>query len=135
MYESEESLIKSSESLPEPSSLLPEDKSSYWESHFQSWEQSGLTQSEYCRQHTLKYHVFLYWKRKLRKPCPSTFQSEGSPVSFVEVGSSFPRVLGLSSLSAPDDFFRLWVGGVCIEVGNRFDPESLSRLIGCLRPL
>jgi hypothetical protein len=135
MHESQESPIISRESLFESAVTIPEDKSSYWEAHFESWDQSGLNQSEYCRRHNLKYCVFHYWKRKLRKPCEVPVQSEGSTVNFVEVGSSLPLGRRLSSLTAPDGFFRLWVGGICVEVGNKFDPQSLSQLLGCLRTL
>ena len=32
--------------------------------HLQSWMHSGKTQSEYCREHGLKYSTFQNWKRK-----------------------------------------------------------------------
>jgi hypothetical protein len=36
-----------------------------WPQHFERWRQSGLTQSEYCRQEQLSRHRFKYWRRKL----------------------------------------------------------------------
>lgn len=30
------------------------------------WQQSGLTQKDYCEQHSIRYHVFHYWYRKYR---------------------------------------------------------------------
>ena len=30
------------------------------------WLQSGLTQKDYCEQHSIRYHVFHYWYRKYR---------------------------------------------------------------------
>jgi hypothetical protein len=36
-----------------------------WPQHFERWRQSGLTQSEYCRQAGLSRHRFKYWRRKL----------------------------------------------------------------------
>ena len=36
-----------------------------WPQHFERWRQSGLTQSEYCRQVGLSRHRFKYWRRKL----------------------------------------------------------------------
>ena len=37
----------------------------YWQSHFVRWRESGLTQSEYCRQAQLSRHRFKYWRNKL----------------------------------------------------------------------
>ncbi|TKK70376.1 hypothetical protein FC093_06415 [Ilyomonas limi] len=31
-----------------------------------SWQQSGLTQKDYCEQHSVRYHVFHYWYKKYR---------------------------------------------------------------------
>ena len=43
-----------------------------WRKHITTWQQSGLSQASYCKQHDLIYHRFGYWYRKLntvkRKP-------------------------------------------------------------------
>ena len=135
MPESQESPDLSSESLLESPFASVDDKSSYWHAHFESWENSGLSQAEYCRRHDLKYCLFHYWKRKLRKPRWPRVPSKSEPLNFVEVGTSLPFGSSLSLRTAPVDFFRLWVGGICVEVGNKFDPHSLSQLLGCLRTL
>ena len=44
-----------------------EQKRSYWNQHIDSWKQTGLTQSEYCRQHNLKHHQLVYWKKRFLK--------------------------------------------------------------------
>jgi len=135
MHESQESPEISSESSSKSFQEGAPDQSSYWLSHIESCEISGLNQAEYCRQNALKYCVFHYWKRKLRKPSHSSLHSESKAVNFVEVSSSLPIGTSRSFQTAPVDFFRLWVGGICIEVGNKFEPESLSQLLGCLRAL
>lgn len=135
MHEFQESPDLSSETLLESVPSSAADKSSYWHAHFESWENSGLSQAAYCRRHDLKYCLFHYWKRKLRKPCPPTVPSKSETLNFVEVSSSLPFGSSLSLRAAPGDFFRLWVGGICVEVGNKFDPHSLSKLLGCLRAL
>lgn len=126
--------ISSESSIESPQKSLTA-QSSYWLAHIESCENSGLNQAEYCRRHALKYCVYHYWKRKLRKPSPGSLQPESKTVNFVEVGSSLPFGSSLSNRTAPVDFFRLWVGGICVEVGNKFDPASLSQLLGCLRIL
>ena len=141
MHGYQESRDLSSESLLKSAPSSAADKSSYWHAHFESWENSGLSQAEYCRRHDLKYSLFHYWKRKLRKPSqpdhPSD-QRKSDSINFVEVGmssTSFAIGSSLSLQTVPGDFFRLWVGGICVEVGNKFDPHSLSKLLGCLRVL
>lgn len=135
MPESQESADLSSEPLLASPFSSVDCKSSYWQAHFASWENSGLSQAAYCRRHALKYCLFHYWKRKLHKPYPPTSPSKSESLNFVEVGASLPFGSGLSLGASPGDFFRLWVGGICVEVGNKFDPPSLSKLLGCLRAL
>ena len=38
-----------------------------WQSHIMQSRSSGQTQTEYCRQHDLKPHQFIYWRNKLKK--------------------------------------------------------------------
>ena len=38
-------------------------KRAFWRSHCQQWNDSGLNQSAYCREHGLKFSQFHYWKR------------------------------------------------------------------------
>ena len=35
-------------------------------SHIGEWQQSGLSQKAWCRQHNMAYHVFHYWYRCYR---------------------------------------------------------------------
>ncbi len=42
--------------------------SDYWSRHIQSWQQTGKSQSSYCRTHDLYYHRFTYWRSKLSIP-------------------------------------------------------------------
>ncbi len=135
MIESQESPDISLESSFESAHEIPTDKSSYWLAHLESCENSSLNQAEYCRRHALSYCVFHYWKRKLRKPSQGSLQSEPKTINFVEVGPSLPFGSSRSFQTSPIDFFRLWVGGICVEVGTKFDPQSLSQLLGCLRAL
>ena len=39
-------------------------KRSFWRQHIEDWRSSGLTQIAYCRQHELKPHQFVYWKKR-----------------------------------------------------------------------
>jgi hypothetical protein len=53
--------MASSETISPPESTAEH----YWQTHFKRWQESGLTQSDYCRQAELSRHRFKYWRRKL----------------------------------------------------------------------
>ena len=35
--------------------------------HVQAWQQSAVSQKEYCRENNLSYHTFIYWIQKFRR--------------------------------------------------------------------
>ena len=46
----------------------------YWKEQIESWQASGLSQSEFCQRHNLKLHRFVYWRKRFIRPvnpvCP-----------------------------------------------------------------
>jgi hypothetical protein len=44
-----------------------EQKRSYWKQQIEQWQQTGLTQAEYCRRNNLKHHRLVYWKKRYLK--------------------------------------------------------------------
>jgi hypothetical protein len=46
---------------------ISSDKRSYYEKHVTAWEQSDLTQKEYCIQANIAYGSFKDWRSKLEK--------------------------------------------------------------------
>ena len=44
-----------------------EQKRIYWKQHIDSWQETGLTQVEYCRRNNLKHHQLVYWKKRFLK--------------------------------------------------------------------
>jgi hypothetical protein len=109
----------------------------YWESHLKNWQESGLSQSEYCRRKELKYNVFHYWKRKLYKS-----RLPGSSAKLVQVDNCFDSLnhslekTSSAGLSPARPALRLWVGeDYCIDVCDNFSSDVLCRLLGILRSL
>lgn len=39
-------------------------RNSHWQHHIDHWQTSDLSGADYCREHGLIYHRFLYWRRK-----------------------------------------------------------------------
>ena len=43
-------------------------KATYWQKHLSHWQKSGLTQKDYCTQHTLKQANLSDWRKRLATP-------------------------------------------------------------------
>jgi hypothetical protein len=95
-----------------------QDKQNFWEAHIKAWKESGASQVDYCRGEGLSIHAFGYWKRKLdRKETASGFV----PVIIRPSGAVGGRA---------DTSLRLVIReDLCIEVGDRFSPDTLRRLL------
>ena len=105
--------------------LEREEKRRHWETRIRDWEQSGLRQTEYCRQNGLKIRNFGYWKRRLNQ--------SSTDVSFVslQVQSNIFQTACSSAASLKVVLGR----GQKIEVDKGFDPTTLKRLIYTLEGL
>lgn len=92
----------------------------YWKSHIDQWSNSGLSQTEYCRQNELSRHKFTYWKIKFKK--------DHRPVKFVQVPPG-PQVLSGAGL-------KLNIGaGLQIEIPNGFSQATLEQVLKTLKVL
>ena len=102
-----------------------EQKRTYWKQHIDSWQEAGLTQTEYCRRHNLKHHQLVYWKKRFLK---------------IETGVSFvPVKLGdLPDLQTQTDCAALCLvinNHLKIEIRAGFDSQLLRHLIFALQGL
>ena len=97
-----------------------EEKRKRWKHRIETWKDSGISQTEYCRLNNIPKHRFFYWRKK--------FITQSSSVTFV------PLKLKTKSEVAPksspicliiDDRYRL-------EIHNGFDPATLTRLLQIL---
>ena len=102
-----------------------EQKRSYWKQHIDSWQQTGLTQVEYCRQNNLKHHQLVYWKKR--------FLKTETHVSFVPL-----KLEGLLDMPTQQDQASLILvinNQFKIEIRTGFDSQLLRQLIFSLRGL
>jgi len=102
-----------------------EQKRTYWKQHIDSWQETGLTQAEYCRRHNLKHHQLVYWKKR--------FIKTETDVSFVPLKLEDLLDMPARADRAPlclviDDQFK-------IEIRAGFDAPLLRQLIFALRGL
>ena len=97
------------------------EKRRFWKHHIDSWRAGNLNQSQYCRQHQLNFHRFVYWKRKF------TAQNQQSPISLVEV--SVPNIFRAPNQGSSTPL-KVAVGDrFKIEVAPGFDPVTLKQVI------
>lgn len=103
------------------------ERAKYWASQVSAWEQSGLSQAEFCRGQGLNGGTFAWWKRQLRQTVdkrPKRGRPRKVPGRFVEV-----RLDGVSTLPGYEVMLRC---GRTIRVPSAFDPQELSRLIAAV---
>lgn len=97
-------------------------KEEHWNYHIENWQQSGITQVEYCQKNDLNKHTFQYWKKK---------RSQTEKIR---------PLLPVSILNETFSATSSYSGGLSLSVSNRFDvninigfdSETLSRLINLL---
>lgn len=101
------------------------EKRKFWKEQIHSWQESGLTQKEYCRQHNLTQCQLSYWKRRFVKP--------DQPVSLVQVNM---KANLHSGQRPPTSSLRLVIGNQYrIELDRDFDPVTLQQLLFTLKQL
>jgi hypothetical protein len=102
-----------------------EQKRSYWKQQIEQWQQTGLSQAEYCRRNNLKHHQLAYWKKR----CLET----QTDVSFAAV-----QLEDLLDTPAPADQAALTLeidNLFKVQITEGFDPQLLRQLIAALRGL
>lgn len=58
---------------------------SWWFEHYHAWQSSGLSKSDYCKQHGIIRSSFANWSRRFDQEQPAQLPSSESPPAFFEV--------------------------------------------------
>ena len=66
-----------------------------WKERIDSWSESGLSKSAYCKNHNINYHQMIYWSNKLS---PTNVSSSG----FVAVSVQPVAITTALSLRLPN---------------------------------
>jgi hypothetical protein len=48
------------------------ERTHHWQQHIEHWRDTGLSGAAFCKQQSLSYHQFVYWRRKLEGPGDAT---------------------------------------------------------------
>ncbi len=102
-----------------------EQKRAYWKQHIDSWQQTGLSQAEYCRRHNLKHHQLVYWKKR--------FIKTETAVSFAAL--KLDDLLDRTWLPQPASLCLVLNDQFKIEIRPGFDAQLLQQVILTLRGL
>jgi len=100
-----------------------EQKRAFWKQHIDSWQETGLTQAEYCRRHNLKHYQLVYWKKRFLKT-----ETEVSfvPLELEDLLDIVPQPDRAALCLVVNRHFK-------IEISAGFDPQLLRQLIFVLR--
>ncbi len=97
----------------------PKGRRHRFQEHVRRWQDSGLSQAEYCRRNELKWSRFHYWRKRL--------QETATAVTLVQV----PVTNGLGC--QPCQELTLVLGDrFKVEIGDEFNPSTLAKLVDTL---
>jgi hypothetical protein len=99
-------------------------KLNIWKSHLESQKKSGLTQTEYCRQHNLHPVTFSYWKRRIKEVA-------GKSSGFVAV--KIPNKINRPESRTQDSFQIDFTNGMKITFSLHAAPKQIAAIILALR--
>jgi len=89
--------------------------------HIKSWQQSGITQVEYCSRHQITIKKFAYWLYKSRKTCA---------LQFVPVAVQAEPPVRQTFNSFESSGLAVNLGGAAqLEIGKNFDADTLVRFM------
>jgi transposase-like protein len=106
------------------------DRWEYWKKQIQYWQQSGLSQAEFCRQNGLTTQQLSKWKRKLHdgQGPESATQAKKTKLSRTRSNSNRFVEVRLTDHSLSSYHIKL-VNGRSLQVGNTYDARIISELI------
>ena len=67
--------------------MSPTERAHVWQHHIADWQASGVSGSVYCKQQSLVYHQFVYWRQKLA-PTEDSREQEQAVTGFAWVVSA-----------------------------------------------
>jgi len=95
----------------------------FWEEQITTWQDSDLSQAEFCRKNNLIAHRFTYWKQKLVK-------RQEKAVSLVQVSME----TNFNTKPAYRSPLRIVFNNqLHVEVDRDFDPVTLRQLVYTLK--
>jgi len=95
----------------------PIEKRKFWGEQIHLWQESGLSQSEYCKRHGIRTSQWFYWRRRCRD----------TEESFTLVPLKLPQIMGNGGKTPA--FRVITPNGFTIEIDHDASRLSLAQLI------
>lgn len=93
-----------------------QDREYFWKHHYISFNKSGLTQREFCRQNELNYWSFNQWKRR--------FDKSELDVSLQEISLSLPEK------SQSKEFIEIiFKNDIRLSIPDNFSKNTLKQIV------
>jgi hypothetical protein len=67
--------------------MTPTERAHVWQQHITEWQVSGVSDRAYCKQQSLVYPQFVYWRQKLA-PTEDSREQEQAVTGFTQVVSA-----------------------------------------------
>ena len=93
--------------------MAPTEREQFWRQRITDWQASGLSGMAYCKQQSLTYCRFVYWRKKLTEP--DHHPNETSAVT------GFARVARVPAFAPGEELTVSLPGGISItglQAGN-----------------
>jgi hypothetical protein len=101
------------------------EKTKLWSAHIEAWQQSGVSQAEYCRKKGLNHHQFGYWKKKYTDKEKS---AQCSAFVAIPIQHRTP-----STSDQSDSGVTVKVSGITIQLTTRFSAAAFRRAVTVLQ--
>lgn len=97
-----------------------------WEGNLANFEQSGLSQSAWCRQHGYPLHQLQYWRKKLSSDATSlTDQPIFAPVKLLRSNTASTA----SATSFGEECIKVSIGNITVDLPHSTSPTFLSTFV------
>jgi hypothetical protein len=103
--------------------MTPAERGRTSQRHITDWQVSGVSGSLYCKQQSLIYHQFVYWRRKLSAIKAYPNQEEA------KANSGFARVVSVPGAGAIEGLTVSLPGGVSIAGLHAGNIELLGAVL------
>ncbi|WP_372600194.1 IS66 family insertion sequence element accessory protein TnpB [Amphritea sp.] len=98
------------------------ERTQHWQQHIEHWRDTGLSGAAFCKQQSLSYHQFAYWRRKLEDVVDAT-DTERVPTS------GFARVTHVAASPVSGDLTLRLPGGMTITGLHAGNVELLGAVL------
>jgi hypothetical protein len=101
--------------------MTPTERAHIWQQRITDWQVSGVSGSAYCKQQSLVYHQFFYWRQKLT-PTENCLKQ-------AQAVTGFARVVSGAGIGGADGLTVSLPGGVSITGLHAGNIELLGAVL------